>query len=259
DEFTQLRQEMHLAIEEATGVPVKTQEWIDRTYPVTGKRFTDYFHLDVQQQALLYQWESYRRYQGITTPLYPSSWQALDIKISDYYAELEKVYNDARYYGVYEDGALIRQSMVDINQQLIDGTIGPSQWRSLRSDMQGGLSEAVRILGESPAYKDVPKSFDERAALLEERGIVTPTKTPDQELLYYYYELKPELKYNWESDRMELDFDRYYAHIDILLESLSPTHRERLLQRIQNDWTPMEILYWEYSRNYARPYRNLRA
>ncbi|GAF89250.1 unnamed protein product, partial [marine sediment metagenome] len=75
DEFTQIRQEMHLAIEEATGVPVKTQEWIDRTYPVTGKRFTDYFHLDVQQQALLYQWESYRRYQGIITPLYPSSWQ----------------------------------------------------------------------------------------------------------------------------------------------------------------------------------------
>ena len=61
DEFTQIRREMRLAIEEATGVPVRTQEWIDKMYPVTGKRFTDYYHLDIQQQALLYQWESYRR------------------------------------------------------------------------------------------------------------------------------------------------------------------------------------------------------
>lgn len=257
-EFTQLRQQMRLAIEEATGVPVKTQEWIDKMYPVTGKRFTDYFHLDIQQQALLYQWESYRRYQGITTPLYPSSWQALDIKISDYYQELEKVYNDARYNGVYENGELVQPSIADINHQLIEGTIGPSQWRSLRDDILGGLSEAVRVLGESPAYKDVPKTFDERATLLAERGVVTPTQTPDQELLYYYYELKPELKYNWESGRMELDYDTYYAYIDALLDSLSAPFRERLLARIQNDWTPMEKLYWEFSRTYARPYRNIR-
>lgn len=258
-EFTQLRQEMRLAIEEATGVPVATQEWIDKMYPVTGKRFTDYFHLDIQQQALLYQWESYRRYQGITEPLYPSSWQALDIKTSDYYDELEKIYTDARYNGVYDsDGNLIQQSMTEINRQLVEGIIGPDQWRSLRSGMQDSLAEAVRILGESPAYADVPKTFEERAALLAEKGIVTPTQTPDQELLYYYYELKPELKYNWESDRMELDFDTYYGYIDILLETLSPPFRERLLQRIQSDWTPMEQLYWQFSRDFGRPYRNLR-
>ena len=257
-DFLQVRKEMRLAIEEATGVPIKTQEWIDKMYPVTGKRFTDYYHLDILQQALLYQWESYRRYQGITTPLYPSSWQALDIKISDYYDELNKVYNDARYVGVYEDGKLVQPSIVDINRQLVEGIIGPSQWISMRNNIQDGLSEAVRILGKSPAYKDVPKTFEERAALLEERGIVTPTQTPDQELLYYYYELRPELKYNWESDRMELDYDTYYAYVDALLESLSPTFRERLLQRIQLEWTPMEKLYWNFSRTYARPYRNLR-
>jgi len=258
DEFTQIRSEMRLAIEEATGVPVKTQEWIDKMYPVTGKRFSDYFHLDIQQQALLYQWESFRRYQGITTPLYPSSWQALDIKISEYYGELETMFYDVRYTGRYEDGKLVQQSMVDINRQLVEGTIGPSQWLSLRNDMQSGLAEAAYILGESAAYKDVPKTFEERCALLEERGIVTPTQTPDQELMYYYFELKPELKYNWESGRMELDFETYYAYIDILLESLTPPFKERLLQRIQNDWTPMERLYWEFSRTYARPYRNIR-
>ena len=251
---------MRLAIEEATGVPVSTQEWIDKMYPVTGKRFSDYFHLDIQQQALLYQWESYRRYQGIITPLYPSSWQSLDIKTNDYYNELERVFSDARYNGRYDDeGNLLQHSIVEINRQLVEGIIGPSQWISLRNNIQSGLAEAAYILVESPAYKDVHKTFEERAALLEERGVFTPTQTPDQELLRYYYELKPELKYNWESDRMELDFDTYYAYIDILLESLSPTHRERLLERIHNDWTPLEILYWEFSREYARPYRNIRT
>ncbi len=258
-EFTEIRREMRLAIEEATGVPVSVQDQIDRQYPVTGKRFSDYYKLDVYQQKLLYEWETYRRWQGVTTPLYPSSWQLLDVKTRDYYEELDKVYNEARTVGVYEDDKLIRPSMVEINRQFVEGEIGPDQWMSFRSDMVGSLSEAVRILGESPAYKDVPKTLEERAKMLEERNIPTPTQTPDQELLYYYYELQPEYKWNWESQRMERDFDTYYAYIDILLESLDAPHRERLLQRIQADWTPMEKLYWQTSREYMRPYRNLRT
>ncbi len=257
-EFTEIRKEMRLAIEEATGVSVRVQEHIDRQYPVTGKRFSDYYSLDVYQQKLLYEWETYRRWQGIITPLYPSSWQLLDVKTRDYYEDLEKVYNEARTVGIYEDDKLVRPSMVEMNRQFVEGEIGPDQWMSFRSDMTGSLAEAVRILGESPAYKDVPKTFEERAAMLEERNIPTPTQTPDQELLYYYYELRPEYKWNWESQRMERDFDTYYAYIDILLESMDAHHRERLLQRIQADWTPMEKLYWQISREFMRPYRNLR-
>ncbi len=257
-EFTEIRREMRLAIEEATGVPVSVQDQIDRQYPVTGKRFSDYYKLDVMQQKLLYEWDTYRRWQGVTTPLYPSSWQLLDVKTRDYYEDLEKVYNEARTVGVYEDDKLIRPSMVEMNRQWVEGEIGPDQWMGFRSDLVGSLAEAVRVLGESPAYKDVPKTFEERAKMLEERNIPTPTQTPDQELLYYYYELSPEYKWNWESQRMERDFDTYYAYIDILLESLDAPHRERLLQRIQSDWTPMEKLYWQVSREYMRPYRNLR-
>ena len=258
-EFTEIRKEMRLAIEEATGVSVRVQDQIDRQYPVTGKRFSDYYRLDVMQQKLLYEWDAYRRWQGIITPLYPSSWQMLDIKTRDYYEDLERVYNEARTVGVYEDNKLIRPSMVEMNRQFVEGEIGPDQWMSFRSDMTGSLAEAVRILGESPAYKDVPKTFEERAKMLEERNIPTPTQGPDQELLYYYYELRPEYKWNWESQRNERDFDTYYAYIDILLESLDSAHRERLLQRIQSDWTPMEKLYWQVSREFMRPYRNLRS
>ncbi len=257
-EFTEIRREMRLAIEEATGVPVSVQDQIDRQYPVTGKRFSDYYKLDVFQQKLLYEWDTYRRWQGVTTPLYPSSWQLLDVKIRDYYESVEGVYEEARQTGTFEDGELIRPSIVEVNRQFVEGEIGPDQWMGLRSDIIGNLAEAVRILGESPAYKDVPKTFEERAKMLEERNIPTPTQTPDQELLYYYYELRPEYKWNWESQRMERDFTTYYAYIDILLESMDTPHRERLLQRIQADWTPMEKLYWQVSREYIRPYRNIR-
>ena len=258
-EYEEVRREMRSAIEEATGVPVRTQERIDRLYPTTGKRFSDYYKLDVLQQKLLYEFESYRRWQGITTPLYPSSWQALEIKIRDYYEALEKNSTQARREGVYEDGELVRPSIVDLNRQLVSGEIGPDQWRAMRSDIQSKLGEVARVLGETPAYKDVPKTLEEREAWLREKGIPLPTYGPDQELLWYYYELEPEYKYNWDSQRMELDFDTYYAKVDILLESLDESHRQRLLDRIQFDWTPMERLYWSASREYFRPYRNIRT
>ncbi len=259
EEFTEIRREMRLAIEEATGVPVAVQEQIDQQYPVTGKRFSDYYKLDVQQQKLLYEWETYRRWQGVTTPLYPSSWQAEDIKRTEYYQEVERIYNEARTVGVYEDGELIRPSQVEMNRQWVEGEIGPDQWISFNNDLAGNLAEAVRVLGESPAYKDVPKTFEEMATRLEERNIPTAVQSPDQELLYYYYELKPEYKWNWESQRNERDYDTYYAYIDILLESLDSAHRERLLQRIQADWTPLKKLHWQTSREFMRPYRNLRS
>jgi hypothetical protein len=207
---------------------------------------------------MLYEWEEYRRWQGMITPLYPSSWQALEVKIRDYYEELEKNSHEARYEGLYEDGELVRPSIVDINRQRITGEIGPDQWRSWREQIQSGLGEVGRALGESPAYKDVPKTFEERAAWMEHKGMPTPTMSPDQELLYYYYELEPKYKYNWDSGRMEMDFDTYYSQIDILLESLDETKRQVLLSRIQLDWTPFERLYWTVSREYLRPYRNVK-
>ena len=211
------------------------------------------------QGKLLHEFESFRRWQGIITPLLPSGWQALEIKIKDYYETLEKNTNQARNEDLYEDGKLVRPSIVSLNQQFVDGTIGPDQWRNSVGDAKSKLIEAARLLGESPAYKDVPKTLEEREAWLAEKNMLAPTYGADQELLWYYYELTPEYQYNWESDRMELDFDTYYAQIDILLESLSDTQRQRLIDRIQLDWTSMEQLYWNVSRDFLRPYRNIRS
>tara|TARA_Y100000310_G_scaffold345865_1_gene471863 strand:- start:4239 stop:11117 length:6879 start_codon:yes stop_codon:yes gene_type:complete len=257
-EYNEIRKEMRLSIEEAIGVPVATQERIDRLYPTTGKRLSDYYRLDILQQKLLYEWETYRRWQGVSASLFPSGWQALDVKIKDYYQTLEKIYNEARLIGVYEDGELVRPSMVENNRQWVDGEIGPDQWLSMRATIQAGLSDAIRVLGESPAYVDVPKTLEEREELLRSRGIVTPTYGPDQELLWYYYELKPDYIWDWESGRYGYDFETYYAKIDILLDTLNTAQREQLITRIQLDWTPMERLYWQISKDYFRSYRNIR-
>ncbi len=46
--------------------------------------------------------------------------------------------------------------------------------------------------------------------------------------------------------------------MDILLESLQGEYKQRLLDRIQYTWNPMEKLYWTVSREYLRPYRLVR-
>jgi hypothetical protein len=259
-EYEEMRKELQLAIEEATGVPVDIQQRIDRLYPITGKRFSDYYKLDVLQNKLLYESEAYRRWQGITTPLYPSSWQMLEVKIKEYWDTLEKNTYEARHVGVVDEaGTVTTPSIEELNRQFVTGMIGPDQWRAMRENIQRNLAAAADALAKSPAYVDVPKTLEEREAWLLEKGIVVPTYGADQELLWYYYELEPEVAYNWDSDRVELDWDTYYAKVDMLMETLTEPYRQRLLDRIQLDWTPMERLYWQISREYFRPYRNIRT
>ncbi len=257
-EYEQIHTEMQKAIADTLGVPVRVQQQIDRMYPVTGKRLADYYNLDVLQGKLLYDSESYRKWQGVSASLMPASWQAMDARIKDYWDILGKNSTDARRNGVYENGILVQPSIVDINRQWVEGEIGPDQWKSQRDAIQSRLSAGVDALANSSAYKDVPKTLDERVAWLTSRGIATPTYSPDQELLWYYYQLKPEVAYNPESGRNELDYDTYYAKVDALLGSMDTTYRQRLLDRIQLDWTPLEKLYWQVSREYLRSYRAIR-
>ena len=261
-EYDEVKREMRLAIQDATGVPVKVQVQIDRMSAVTGKRFSDIYKLDIRQQKLLYSFESFRRWRGVTEPLLPASQQLLDIRIAEYYESIDELHKQARYEGFYEgegtNRKLLVPSIAELNRQWVSKEIGPDQWLSGRERIVSQLQASVRDLGNTPAYKDVPKTLSEREEWLKTKGIITTAYSPDQELLQYYYDMKPDYSYNWDSGRNELDFETYFAKVDILLDSLDATHRDLFLQRIQSEWTPLERLYWQTSREYLRPYRQVR-
>lgn len=258
-EYTQFRKDGQALIEDMTGVPVDVQEAIQRRYAVTGKRLSDYYKLDSLQQKILYEMDAYQRWQGVTTALYPSTWQMEDVLLRDYYEKVEQLYDDYRSVGIFdEEGKQLAIGITELTQQWVDGVIGPDQWITARAELLTQASAAVREIGKRD-YPDVPKTLDERAARYEERGIPAPTYSPDQELMYMYFDIRPELAYNWESGRMEYDYDTYFAKIDAILETLSGEFSQRLLDRIQYSWNGIEKLYWSISREFLRPYRMVRS
>lgn len=258
-EYTEFMETTSELIEDMTGVPASVQEAIRNRYPVTGKRLSDYYKLDTLQQKVLYEREQYRRWQGVTEPLYPSTWQQEDIRVRDYFEGVESIYDDYRNVGVFdEQGNMLSPSVNELTEQWMSGTIGPDQWRGGRASILEQASAATRELGLRE-YPDVPKTLDERTARLEERGIPAPTLSPDQELMYMYFDLKPEMKYNWESGKDELDYDTYFSKIDALIDTLEGEFKQRLIDRIQYSWNSVEKLYWDVSREYLRPYRLVRS
>lgn len=257
-EYTQILKDYKELIAELTGVPVSVQETIQRRFPVTGKRFSDYYKLDSLQQKIVYEAEAYKRWQGVTTPLYPSTWQQEDVDVRDYFEKVEQLSDESRHSGIFdEQGTLIQPSITELTRQWVSGEIGPDQWISGRGSVLDHTAAAALEMGKRD-YPDVPKTLDEREQRYIDRGIPAPTYGPDQELLYKYYEIKPVYGWDWDNDRYAYDFDVYYAKIDALMESLQGEYKQRFEDRIQYDWSPMEKLYWQVSREHLRPYRLIR-
>lgn len=258
-EYTQLLQHQAEAIYEMTGVDIATQKQIAQMYPYTGKRFSDYFPLDSLQQKFLYENEVFKYFAGVTAPLLPAKQAAQQQAITNYYNEVDELYNTIRYQGNDQ-----QDSIVDLNEAFIKGLTGavggitPSQWRAGVSSAKSYMFISSQALGNSNVYKDVPKTLEERIAYYQEKGEPVPTFSPDQEILNVYYSLQPEEKVNPETGLKELDFDTYFQRIEWMLDLLDPNYRQRLLDRIQYSWTPLEKLYWKVNKEQLRPYSNIR-
>lgn len=240
------------AITEMTGVPEAVQLQIQRHRAVTGKSLPDYFPLDILQQKAYAEIDAIDRARGITTPLIPSSWQELDRRIADYYEFIEKESEKYR-----KDGWENTRGADTLAEKFLSKEIGPDEYTSAHGDLLSGLSAAVREVGEE-LYPDVPKTMDERIAHYKERGNPVPYYGPDKELLQAYYEIEPELKWNWEKQKDAYDWTTYYAKINAVLNSLAPDFQQRFLDRIQYSWNSLETLQWNTYRTYIRPYNAVR-
>jgi hypothetical protein len=254
-EFTEFLESSKKLKEELLGVPVEVQDIINRRYPVTGMRVSDYYHLDPLQQKIMYEIEQYERWSGIISPLMPSTWQEEDRRIREYWEAVENINDKARETGFLdEQGRVEIPPVTELNSLLVAGAISPEQWISMRGEALGRASAAISELKQE-VYPDVPVTIEEREARFAERGIPAPTYHPGQEMLWLYYEQAPRWSWNWEAERYEWDFNSYYGAIDVIMKSLPEPYKQRFIDTIMFNWTPMEQLYWTINRDFLRPYR----
>jgi hypothetical protein len=125
----------------------------------------------------------------------------------------------------------------------------------VRSTQQQAIIRS-QALGEINYYKDVPKTRNQREDFFIRFDIPLPTYSAGQELLWAYYDIQPELEPD-ETGILRVNWEKYFLQIDNLLGSMLPTERDRLLARIQVDWSDSQRLRWSDSNDYLRAYKNV--
>jgi len=239
-------------IHEITGVSPEQQRWIRNHQAITGKDLMYYIGgLSPIQQEMLYTATEAERWTRVVTPLLPSEEQEKQIRIVEFWQQVEKRREELR-------AEILKLDQLFINN-LAGRTpdIGADQWRRQTGDILGTMGTILDELKALPRYADVPITYEERVAAFEEQGR-QPTFHPISELLWRYYELEPEMAVNPDTGVYERDWDTYWRHTEAIIQSLPESVREEFIESMQRDWTPLRKLWWQVSRDYVRKYRNVR-
>lgn len=249
---------------ELTGVSVEDQEKMQRRFSVTGTRASDVFPLDPLDQYVMREvLEKYDNWLSSNiAPLLPSTQGDIAFKTTSFFNEQTKIWEAARTDGFWElneDTGQLELRYKSLDQLQIEwasGKISVREWESAVQATQSQGAIRSQALGEINYYKDVPKTRTQREDFFIRFDIPIPTYSAGQELLWAYYDIRPKLELN-EDGVMRVNWERYFMEIDVLLESMLPTERDRLLARIQADWTDSQRLRWADSRDYLRAYKNV--
>lgn len=253
-------------IEEMTGVPTDVQEWIWRHRGITGKNFSDYFPgLSPLQQRMLYESTDIMRWTKMAYPLIPSSQQDEMTKVILFWKDVTDKRDKAKTEGI---GGIPSYSELDrmFTNYLAGRTTGvegeewitPESWIRLTGDMIERLYIAREELHDTDMFRSVPVTKAERIKSYEERGILEPTFHPAQELLWDYYDIKPELRPDPDTGELRRDWDYYWSMTTAIMESLPDDLKDEFKQTLQYEWTPIRKLWWQINREYVRPYRRVR-
>jgi hypothetical protein len=242
-------------IEERLGVPVAIQDKINKLYPVTGKRISDYYKLDPLDQKILYEVEQMQLWSGVISPLMPSEWQEVDRRIREYWDATKSIQEKARVTGFYDaDGNVEILSEIEANRLLVHGNMSPEQWENELGDALNRAAIEIQSLKDND-YTEVPVTLEERAAYYAERGEPMPTEHPGEEMIRLWYEQSPKKRWDFENERWVTDFATYYAATEKLLDLLPEPYKQRFLDTIMYRWSPLTKLHWTVNKDYIRPYR----
>lgn len=247
-------------IEEQSGIPVSVQEWIRRHSAVTGKNMSYYYALDPLQQKALYEIEQVKQWSKMAYPLKPSWLKDKETKVILYYHQLEELSDKSKTEGISDfisrDEADRR--LMNFFAGSTSDTMTPVQWVTEQQNISEYIANYGDVLKNDPHYKDVPITLEERIQSYKDNYNMEPVFHPAQELLYKYYEIRPEKK-----DDIDLgwtyDWDTYFRQIEAIHNALPDDKKQEFISMIQRNWTPMYKMFWNVNREYFRPYRNVRT
>ncbi len=249
---------------ELTGVSIAEQNKIQDRFNVTGDRATDIFPLDPLDQYVVREiLDKYKKWlRPNSAPLLPSVQGDIAFKTNSFYGEQDRIWAAARTDGFFEldeetgEQVLKFKSLDQLAEEWSAGLISVNEWsRATRTTQQQAIIRS-QALGEINYYKDVPKTRNQREEFFLKFGIPIPTYSAGQELLWAYFDVEPMLEPD-ENGVLIVNWERYYLEIDMILGSMLPAERDRLLTRIQIDWTDPQRLRWADSREYIRAYKNV--
>lgn len=258
-------QALREATEALTGVSVKDQKTIANRFGATGVRLSDLVPLDPADRFLLRELlERYENHlQQNTAPLVPSLLGDIQFATIEYYDGIEDIFTDARIEGFFDDDSITGEPVLtdrptdiiwsEFQAGIIDGV---NYKREVSSTLRRAVISA-NALGKIGRFAQVPKTRNERERFYQEHNLPMPTWSAGQELLWEYYNISPELRFNPETGTTEPDYDTFYGTIDLLLDSVGPVYNPRLIGRIQADWNEGQILHWNDSRDYLHAYQNV--
>jgi len=257
------QQEVRELIEDWTGVSVERQEALNRR----GMRYNDFIrkYLTLEQMEILNNLDAFKIWAGKVIPLLPSLEGRERVIHYEFWDSVVRSREDAAGLGIFhpETGEQISKGMeqIDADFRL---TGNSTVWKSDLGDIQGALNDFRNILSTLPQYKDIPITREQREAVWAETGIHPLAWSPEEEILFSYYEVqvKEVTRFNEDVGRYEkyLDWDTFWAQRETILSMVKERNYEfylRLINKIDKNLTELGRVFRQYSREWKTPYRGI--
>jgi hypothetical protein len=89
---------------------------------------------------------------------------------------------------------------------------------------------------------------------MKSHGKTPAVQHPGEEILNLYYSLQVEQVWDEETGTLKYDWDGYFLKVDTIINTLKDGGRQDLVDYITRNYTDLERLRWEVSREWFIPY-----